>query len=72
MKKHKLKQNGQKNQGEWRRPRHLETMKGADTGETLRGAGNKLWSEDTRIGQPLKLLHEFIVKKETTQWIETS
>jgi hypothetical protein len=34
--------NGQKNQGEWRRPRHLETMKGADTGETLRGAGNKL------------------------------
>jgi len=24
------------------RPRHPETMKGADTGETLRGVGNKL------------------------------
>jgi hypothetical protein len=29
-------------EGERRRPRHPETMKGADTGETLRGAGNKL------------------------------
>ena len=57
----------------WRwRPRHSETMKGADTGETLRGAGNKLWSEDPRIGQPLELPNEFIVRKETTRWIETS
>ncbi len=36
------KEKGQMTEGERRRPRHPETMKGADTGETLRGAGNKL------------------------------
>ena len=33
---------GQRNEGLRWRPRHSETMKGADTGDTLRGAGNKL------------------------------
>ena len=43
-------------------------MKGADTGDTLRGAGNKHRSEDPRIGQPLKeLLFEFIEKEEATR-----
>ena len=43
-------------------------MKGADTGDTLRGAGNKHGSEDSRIGQPLlELLFEFIEKEEATR-----
>jgi hypothetical protein len=46
---------GQMNEGLRWRPRHPETMKGADTGDTLRGAGNKHRSGDTRIGQPYKL-----------------
>jgi len=44
---------GQRNEGLRWRPRHSETMKGADTGDTLRGVGNKHRSEDSRIGQPL-------------------
>jgi hypothetical protein len=32
----------QMNKGLWWIPRHLETMKGVVTDETLRGAGNKL------------------------------
>ena len=55
------------NEGIRRRPRHSETMKGADTGETLRGAGHKLRSEDSRIGQPRELPKEFIFRKEDTQ-----
>ena len=44
---------GQRTEGLWWRPRHSETMKGAEAGDTLRGAGNKHRSEDSRIGQPL-------------------
>ena len=58
---------GQRKEGLWWRPRHLETMKGAEAGDTLRGAGNKHRSEDSRIGQPLlELLFEFIEKEEAT------
>jgi len=45
---------GQRKEGLRWIPRHSETTKGADTGDTLRGAGNKHGSEDTRIGQPLQ------------------
>ena len=52
----------------WWIPRHLETMKGVETNEMLRGAGNKLRFEDSRIGQPLlELLFEFIEKEEATR-----
>lgn len=43
---------GQRTEGLRWRPRHSETMKGAEAGDTLRGAGNKHRSEDSRIGQP--------------------
>ena len=59
---------GQRKDGLRWRPRHSETTKGADTGDTLRGAGNKHRSEDSRIGQPLlELLFEFIEKEEATR-----
>ena len=54
------------NKGLWWIPRHPETMKGVVTDETLRGAGNKLRSEDSRIGQPQVLLVEFIDQREVT------
>ena len=57
---------GQRTEGLWWRPRHSETMKGAEAGDTLRGVGNKHRSEDSRIGQPLELLFEFIEKEEAT------
>ena len=56
----------QKNKGLWWIPRHPKTMKGVLTDDTLRGAGMTLWSGDSRIGQPIVLLFEFIEKKETT------
>ncbi len=58
---------GQRNEGLRWRPRHSETMKGAEASDMLRGAGNKHRSEDSRIGQPPKeLLFEFIEKEEAT------
>lgn len=50
----------------WWIPRHLETMKGVETNEMLREAGNKLRFEDSRIGQPFKLPIKFINRKEIT------
>jgi hypothetical protein len=41
-------------------------MKDAVTGETLRGAGNKLGSGDLRMRQLHELLGEYIVKEERT------
>ena len=52
MMKQTRKYRGQRKEGLRWRPRHSETMKGADTGDTLRGVGNKHRSEDSRIGQP--------------------
>ena len=61
-----IKTQSQMNKGLWWIPRHPETMKGVVTDETLRGAGNKLRSEDSRIGQPQVLLVEFIDQREVT------
>ncbi len=55
-----------KKKGLWWIPRHPKTMKGVLTDDTLRRAGMTLWPEDSRIGQPNKLLFEFIEKAETT------
>jgi hypothetical protein len=41
-------------------------MKDAVTGETFRGAGNKLRSGSVRMGQPYELPAEYIGGKELT------
>ena len=60
------------NKSTWWIPGHLETKKGVTTDDTLRGAGSKLRSGDSRMGQPLELSAEFIGRVEETRRIETS
>ena len=52
-------------------PWRKEAMKDAITGETLRGAGNVLWSEDIRMGKPNES-HVSLPERELTGRIETS
>ena len=60
--------NGQATKGVWWMPWGKEPMKGAVSGETLRGGANILRSGDTRMGQPGQG-HAWSLLKRRGKWV---